>query len=143
MGGRHHHLALNTGNEDLSAVGSVHPSAAGEPYLAVSLTLGPTIVAGLIRDLPVKVSSELFGSGFSVAPVNKDLLDAWIPMLRLMEQPEEIAVLPCLRAGNPVTRPPGTTRVDVTRHRLARHGALAYQHRDQLDSSEFCRDNQG
>ncbi|MBX4863919.1 AraC family transcriptional regulator [Rhizobium bangladeshense] len=78
---------------DLPAVGSVHPSAAGEPYLAVSLTLDPTIVAGLIRDLPVKVSSELFGSGFSVAPVNKDLLDAWIRMLRLMERPDEIAVL--------------------------------------------------
>jgi AraC-type transcriptional regulator N-terminus len=53
---------------DLPAVGSVHPSTAGEPYLAVSLTLDPTIVAGLIRDLPAKVSSELFESGFSVAP---------------------------------------------------------------------------
>ncbi|NSY14824.1 AraC family transcriptional regulator [Agrobacterium vitis] len=78
---------------DLPAVGSVHPSSAGEPYLAVSLTLDPTIVAGLIRDLPVKVSSELFSSGFSVAPVNEDLLDAWIRMLRLMERPDEIAIL--------------------------------------------------
>ncbi|NSY61729.1 AraC family transcriptional regulator [Agrobacterium tumefaciens] len=78
---------------DLPAVGSVHPSSAGEPYLAVSLTLDPTIVAGLIRDLPVKVSSELFGSGFSVAPVNEDFLDAWIRMLRLMERPDEIAAL--------------------------------------------------
>ena len=78
---------------DLPAVGSVHPSSAGEPYLAVSLTLDPTIVAGLIRDLPVKVSSELFGSGFSVAPVNQDFLDAWIRMLRLIERPDEIAAL--------------------------------------------------
>lgn len=78
---------------DLPAVGSVHPSTTGEPYLAVSLTLDPTIVAGLIRDLPVKVSSELFGSGFSVAPVNEDFLDAWIRMLRLMERPDEIAAL--------------------------------------------------
>jgi AraC-like DNA-binding protein len=78
---------------DLPAVGSVHPSSAGEPYLAVSLTLDPTIVAGLIRDLPAKVSSELFGSGFSVAPVNEDVLDAWIRMLRLMERPDEIAAL--------------------------------------------------
>jgi AraC-like DNA-binding protein len=78
---------------DLPAVGSVHSSTAGEPYLAVSLTLDPTIVAGLIRDLPAKVSSELFGSGFSVAPVNEDFLDAWIRMLRLMERPDEIAAL--------------------------------------------------
>ena len=78
---------------DLPAVGSVHPAATGEPYLAVSLTLDPAIVAALIRDLPVQVCSTLFGSGFSVAPVNDELLDAWIRMLRLMERPDEIAVL--------------------------------------------------
>jgi len=78
---------------DLPAVGSVHPSETGAPYLAVSLTLDPAIVSGLIRDLPVNVCSTLFGSGFSVAPVNDDFLDAWIRMLRLMERPDEIAVL--------------------------------------------------
>jgi len=78
---------------DLPAVGAVHPSASGEPYLAVSLTLDPAIVAALIRDLPVQVCSTLFGSGFSVAPVNDELLDAWIRMLRLMHRPDEIAVL--------------------------------------------------
>ncbi|PCE22181.1 AraC family transcriptional regulator [Paraburkholderia acidicola] len=78
---------------DLPAVGSVHPAATGKPYLAVSLTLDAAIVAALIRDLPPQVSSTLSGSGFSVAPVNNELLDAWIRMLRLMERPDEIAVL--------------------------------------------------
>jgi AraC-like DNA-binding protein len=78
---------------DLPAVGSVHPAATGEPYLAVSLTLDPMIVAGLIRDLPMQVRSTLFGSGFSVAPVSAELLDAWIRMLRLMERQDEIAAL--------------------------------------------------
>lgn len=78
---------------DLPAIGSVHPAPTGEPYLAVSLTLDPAIVAALIRDLPVQVCSTLFGSGFSVAPVNDELLDAWIRMLRLIERPDEIAVL--------------------------------------------------
>lgn len=78
---------------DLPAVGSVHPAATGEPYLAVSLTLDPAIVAALIRDLPVQVSSTLSGSGFSVAPVNGELLDAWVRMLRLIDRPDEIAVL--------------------------------------------------
>ena len=78
---------------DLPAVGSVHPAATGEPYLAVSLTLDAAIVAALIRDLPVEICSTLFGSGFSVAPVNGELLDAWIRMLRLIERPDEIAVL--------------------------------------------------
>jgi AraC-like DNA-binding protein len=78
---------------DLPAVGSVHPAATGEPYRAVSLTLDPTIVGALIRDLPVRACSELFGSGFSVAPVNEDFLDAWIRMLKLMDRPDEITVL--------------------------------------------------
>jgi AraC-like DNA-binding protein len=78
---------------DLPAVGSVHPAATGEPYLAVSLTLDPAVVAALIQDLPVQICSTLFGSGFSVAPVNGELLDAWIRMLRLIERPDEIAVL--------------------------------------------------
>lgn len=78
---------------DLPAVGSVHPAATGEPYLAVSLTLDPAIVAALIRDLPARVSSTLSGSGFAVAPVNGELLDAWVRMLRLIDRPDEIAVL--------------------------------------------------
>lgn len=77
----------------LPAVGSVHPAATGEPYLAVSLTLDPVILSALIRDLPLEVCSTLFGSGFSVAPVNDELLDAWVRMLRLMDRPNEIAVL--------------------------------------------------
>ena len=78
---------------DLPAVGAIHPDANGAPYLAVSLTLDPAILASLIHDLPVDVCSTLFDSGFSVAPVNSELLDAWIRMLRLMERPNEIAVL--------------------------------------------------
>lgn len=77
----------------LPAVGAVHPAATGEPYLAVSLTLDPAIVAALIRDLPVDVCRTLSGSGFSVAPVNGELLDAWVRMLRLIDRPDEIAVL--------------------------------------------------
>jgi len=77
----------------LPAVGAVHPAATGQPYLAVSLTLDPAIVAALIRDLPATVCGTLFGSGFSVAPVNGELLDAWVRMLRLIERPDEIAVL--------------------------------------------------
>jgi len=78
---------------DLPAVGSVHSSADGEPYLAVSLTLEPAIVANLLADLPKPAGGELFRTGFSVAPVTPELLDAWLRMLRLMERPNEIAAL--------------------------------------------------
>lgn len=75
---------------DLPAIGSVHPSTEGEPYLSVSLTLEPAIVANLIADLPKPAGGELYSPGFSVAPVTPELLDAWLRMLRLMESPNEI-----------------------------------------------------
>ena len=78
---------------DLPAVGSIHPSEAGEPYLAVSLTLEPAIVANLLADLPKPAGGGGYSPGFSVAPVTSELLDAWVRMLRLMGQPEDIAAL--------------------------------------------------
>ena len=36
----------------LPAVGSVHPNDASDPYLAVSLTVEPAIVANLLADWP-------------------------------------------------------------------------------------------
>ena len=78
---------------DLPAVGAVHPAATGEPYLAVSLTLEPTIVASLLADLPKPAGGELYSPGFSIAPVTDELLDAWARMLRLMERPGDIRAL--------------------------------------------------
>lgn len=78
---------------DLPAVGSVHSSADGRPYLAVSLTLKPATVAKLLADLPRPAGGGLYDRGFSVAPVTPDLLDAWVRMLRLVERPGEIAAL--------------------------------------------------
>ena len=77
---------------DLPAVGSVHPSD-GDPYLAISLTLQPAIVANLLADLPKPAGGELYSQGFSVAPVTPELLDAWVRVLRLMERPNEVAAL--------------------------------------------------
>lgn len=77
---------------DLPAVGSVHPSTAGEPYLAVSLTLDPEIIAGVLERAPAS-AGRTAGQGFSVATVTPELLDAWVRMLRLMERPDDIPVL--------------------------------------------------
>ncbi|WP_160109717.1 AraC family transcriptional regulator [Pseudomonas izuensis] len=78
---------------ELPAVGQVHPSANGEPYLAVSLTLDPTVLATLLADLPKPDGQYDKNAGFSVAPVTPELMDAWVRMLRLMNRPEEIAAL--------------------------------------------------
>src|SRR5450830_924547 len=78
---------------DLPAVGTVRPAASGEPYLAVALTLNPAIIAGLLTDLPEPLQPERALTGFSVAAVTSDLIDAWVRMLRLMDKPADIAAL--------------------------------------------------
>lgn len=78
---------------DLPAVGSVHPAETGEPYLAVSLTLDPTVLSTLFADLPKSANSVDAHSGFSVASMTADLMDAWVRMLRLMGNPDAIAAL--------------------------------------------------
>lgn len=82
---------------DLPAVGAVHPAPDGAPYLAVSLTLDPAVIAGLLNDLPDPAPGpKPDGSrdyGFSVAAVTAELMDAWVRMLRLLEHPADIPAL--------------------------------------------------
>lgn len=75
---------------DLPAVGQVHEGGPGRPYLAVSLTIDPAVVAELMERAPASPGP---GGGFAVAPVTPALLDAWCRLLRLMDKPEEIAAL--------------------------------------------------
>lgn len=78
---------------DLPAVGDVRPAASGEPYLAVSLTLDPAIVASLLADLHESAEGRADVPGFSVAAVTPELMDAWVRVLRLITRPSEIAAL--------------------------------------------------
>ncbi|NWA25602.1 AraC family transcriptional regulator [Pseudomonas gingeri] len=78
---------------ELPAVGTVHPAESGEPYLAVSLTLDPTVLSTLLADLPKPPGRYDNAPGFSVAAVTPELMDAWVRMLRLMDNPEAIAAL--------------------------------------------------
>jgi AraC-like DNA-binding protein len=61
---------------DLPAVGSVHPAETGEPYLAVSLTLDPTVLSTLFADLPKPASRVDPTPGFSVASMTTT---SWTP----------------------------------------------------------------
>ncbi|NDL64135.1 AraC family transcriptional regulator [Acerihabitans arboris] len=79
---------------DLPAVGQVYADDLTDaPYLAVSLTPEPEIIADLLAGLPDSGTASRYGSGFAVAPVTSELLDAWLRMLRLINKPEEIAAL--------------------------------------------------
>ncbi len=78
---------------ELPAVGSVHPADSGEPYLAVSLTLDPSVLTTLLADLPKPAGRYENAPGFSVASVTSELMDAWVRMMRLMDNPEAITAL--------------------------------------------------
>jgi AraC-like DNA-binding protein len=78
---------------DLPAAGQVHAAATGEPYLAVALTLSPTIISALLADLPESARGLGQETGFSVAAITPDLMDAWVRMLRLMDRPDDIPAL--------------------------------------------------
>jgi AraC-like DNA-binding protein len=78
---------------ELPAVGVVNPAVTGEPYLAVSLTLEPTVLNTLLNDLPAPTGRSEQEAGFSVAAVTPALMDAWVRMLRLMGDPVAIAAL--------------------------------------------------
>ncbi|CRM08763.1 L-rhamnose operon regulatory protein RhaS [Pseudomonas sp. 24 E 1] len=78
---------------ELPAVGVVNPASTGEPYLAVSLTLDPSVLTTLLNDLPAPSGRREQEAGFSVAAVTPALMDAWVRMLRLMGDPVAIAAL--------------------------------------------------
>lgn len=82
---------------DLPAVGAVHPAPTGEPYLAVSLTLDADIISTLLCDTTDEASGRGVPSSqteaFNVAAVTPELMDAWVRMLRLMEQRSDIPAL--------------------------------------------------
>jgi AraC-like DNA-binding protein len=77
---------------DLPAIGTVQQGGPHQPYLAVSLTLDPAVVAPLLADIGPTGATHPPG-GFSVASVTPELLDAWLRMLRLMDQPADIPAL--------------------------------------------------
>jgi len=61
----------------------VHAADTGEPYLDVSLTLGPAIIADMLACAPRSVGRS-DGQGFSVAAVTPEMLDAWVRLMRLI-----------------------------------------------------------
>ncbi|MCM2438756.1 AraC family transcriptional regulator [Agrobacterium vitis] len=80
------------GSVELPVVGEIVDASARGPYLAVSLTFDRSLVADLLRDdrNPTKLADT---RSFSVNRASDRLIDAWLRMLRLMEQPDEIAVM--------------------------------------------------
>jgi AraC-like DNA-binding protein len=77
---------------DVPAIGQITPEGYGRPYLAISLTLDPVIIASMFGDLPELRTAGKVPS-FSVSGAEPELIDAWLRMMRLVDRPKEAAVL--------------------------------------------------
>ena len=78
---------------DAPATGSVEDAGPGRPFLAVSLTLDPTVIAALLADVPDLAPRDGPTGGFSTCSVTPELLDVWLRLLRLVDRREDIPAL--------------------------------------------------
>lgn len=77
---------------DVPAIGQIQSERAGLPYLALSLTLDPTIVAAMLAELHEPRLAKR-ASEFSVSAATPELIDAWVRLIRLADRPNEVAML--------------------------------------------------
>lgn len=77
---------------DVPATGEIHPGGPGLPYLAISLALDPNVIATLLTT-DIKTTAPPPASRFAAVPAQAEMIDAWLRMMRLMDRPNEAAVL--------------------------------------------------
>jgi AraC-like DNA-binding protein len=77
---------------DLPALGQVSGALPGQSYLALSLTLDPAVIAAMLADL-CETGVERQGDAFCVTAAGPELIDAWLRMMRLVDRPQEAALL--------------------------------------------------
>ena len=76
---------------ELPASGCIVDASAEKPYVGVSLALDRDVLAALIGD--AQSTPEGDTTGFAVSPVTGELLDACLRLLRLLDAPQDVAVL--------------------------------------------------
>jgi AraC-like DNA-binding protein len=76
---------------ELPASGCVKLDQPNEQYLAVSLDLDSDQLASVLSEADVPFPTA--EPAFAVNPVTSELLDAWLRLLRLLDAPQDIAVL--------------------------------------------------
>ena len=77
---------------EVPATGQVHPHTAELPYLALSLTLEPAVIAAVLADERPKAERPR-AQRFTAVQAPEEMIDAWLRMMRLMDRPYEAAVL--------------------------------------------------
>jgi AraC-like DNA-binding protein len=80
---------------DVPATGEIYRAGPDRPYLSITLKFDATVISDVLLSMKDNVppASTDPGSGFGLAPVTPDLLDSWLRLLRLLDSPDDIAVL--------------------------------------------------
>src|SRR5262249_42503603 len=76
---------------DGPALGQVLEASPERPYVALSLRIDLDSLAALLPDVPQ--TPEQKTAGFAVSSVTPALLELWLRFLRLLDTPQDIAVL--------------------------------------------------
>ena len=74
------------------ATGEVRSGGQDRPYLAVSLTLDPAIIAATMAEMH-EVGITPNPTGFSISTATPELIDAWLRMMRLIDNGREAPML--------------------------------------------------
>ncbi|MDF2810927.1 MAG: rhaS 5, partial [Microvirga sp.] len=76
---------------DIPAIGQIRSEKSGSPYLALSLTLDPAVIAAMLADHDQASLQQ--APDFLVSAATPELIDAWLRMMRLVDRPDETAIL--------------------------------------------------
>jgi AraC-like DNA-binding protein len=77
----------------IPATGTVHPTRDGRPYISLGLEINQSLLQSLLRDLPEERLPSTPQKEFSGCEMKAELLDAWLRLLRLTKNPDDIKAL--------------------------------------------------
>lgn len=77
---------------EVAALGQISEATEDEPFVALNLLLDPQMIAGVLLDLPKGIEPAV-SSGFFTSTADSQLLDAWLRLVRVLDRPDEAAVL--------------------------------------------------
>lgn len=77
---------------DVPATGEIHASGANLPFLAISLALDANVIATLL-DVETGTCEPAKTNRFFPVAAPDEMIDAWLRMMRLLDRPNEAAVL--------------------------------------------------
>ena len=78
---------------DLPVTGQICDATSATPYLAFSLRLEPAMLASLLLDMPGRGEDAKGVPGLAVSTLTADLIDPVLRLLRLLDRPQDIAML--------------------------------------------------